>query len=350
MQREKMRYGLIIAIIALISFLIFMLTSLALGLRHQNSAAIRSWDATSIALSAQADDQLPASLLTQAEVAAYQAQDSAAAVMGYSLTPIQAAHVESQNLPFLGIEPDSFLAQQLHLTAGTMFAQPDQVLLAADFAAAQDIAVGDTIELGADHATYTVSGLVADAYLSVSPVIYGDFSEWSVLRDLPAAAGASAVVAQQELQANSDAALENTSVLAIGDFIQELPGYAAQNATFSAMILTLAVVTFVVIAVFLYILVLQKLPNIAVLRAQGVPAGFLIRSVLLQAVLMTFCGLVLAAVAMALVLLVVPSGIPTFVSLPLLAAVALALLLMAVLGALIPARQIARVDPLTLIG
>lgn len=39
-KHEKLRYGLIIAMIAMISYLIFILTSLALSLAQENTAAI----------------------------------------------------------------------------------------------------------------------------------------------------------------------------------------------------------------------------------------------------------------------------------------------------------------------
>ena len=44
-KREKLRYGLIILMIFLISYLIFMLSSLAIGLADENTQAINSWDA-----------------------------------------------------------------------------------------------------------------------------------------------------------------------------------------------------------------------------------------------------------------------------------------------------------------
>lgn len=55
-------------------------------------------------------------------------------------------------------------------------------------------------------------------------------------------------------------------------FINKLPGYTAQNSTFELMIGFLFVISLIIIAVFLYILTMQKMPNYAVLRAQGIPS------------------------------------------------------------------------------
>ena len=63
-KHEKLRYGMIIAMIALISWLIFILTGLAQGLGNQNTAAIDSWNFKSIALNKDADVNLRQSLIT----------------------------------------------------------------------------------------------------------------------------------------------------------------------------------------------------------------------------------------------------------------------------------------------
>lgn len=69
-KHEKLRYGMIIAMIALISWLIFILTGLAQGLGNQNTAAIDSWNFKSIALNKDADVNLRQSLITSEQISA----------------------------------------------------------------------------------------------------------------------------------------------------------------------------------------------------------------------------------------------------------------------------------------
>ena len=120
--------------------------------------------------------------------------------------------------------------------------------------------------------------------------------------------------------------------------------------TFEFMIGFLMVISLIVIAVFLYIITMQKLPQYAVLRAQGIPARVLVSAVLIQAVLLTIIGLILGAALTAGTFLVVPAAVPLAVNLPLLSGVSVALIGMALLGALIPVRTILKVDPVTVIG
>lgn len=67
-KREKLRYSLIIGMIVLISYLIFILTSLALGLAHQNTDAINSWKINSVVLNQDANVNLSQSLITDQQV------------------------------------------------------------------------------------------------------------------------------------------------------------------------------------------------------------------------------------------------------------------------------------------
>lgn len=64
-KHEKLRYGLIILMIFLISYLIFMLSSLAVGLASQNTQAIEGWKAQKIVLNKNANVSLSQSILTK---------------------------------------------------------------------------------------------------------------------------------------------------------------------------------------------------------------------------------------------------------------------------------------------
>ena len=64
-KHEKLRYGLIILMIFLISYLIFMLSSLAVGLASENTQAIDSWSAKKIVLNKNSNISLSQSILTK---------------------------------------------------------------------------------------------------------------------------------------------------------------------------------------------------------------------------------------------------------------------------------------------
>ena len=63
--RNKLRYSLILTTIFLIAFMVFFMTSLALGLVRNNRAAIDNWQATGVVLSDYANDNLTASFIPE---------------------------------------------------------------------------------------------------------------------------------------------------------------------------------------------------------------------------------------------------------------------------------------------
>ena len=66
-RHEKLRYGLIIAMVTLIAYLIFILTSLAFGLAGENTQAINSWDAKSVVLNKDSNINLSQSTITNVQ-------------------------------------------------------------------------------------------------------------------------------------------------------------------------------------------------------------------------------------------------------------------------------------------
>ena len=116
--------------------------------------------------------------------------------------------------------------------------------------------------------------------------------------------------------------------------------------TFEFMIAFLMVISLIVITVFLYILTMQKIPNYAVLRAQGIPAAYLIGATIDQAVVLMVSGTLGALLLMIASKAVMPSSVPMLINWPLTGILSLALVVLGVAGSLLPVRMISRIDPL----
>ena len=63
-KHSKLRYGLVIGMIFLISYLVFFLTGLAYGLAEDNKTAVDKWRADRILLSDKANNNLNMSTIT----------------------------------------------------------------------------------------------------------------------------------------------------------------------------------------------------------------------------------------------------------------------------------------------
>ncbi|MFT8414156.1 MAG: FtsX-like permease family protein, partial [Oenococcus oeni] len=99
-----------------------------------------------------------------------------------------------------------------------------------------------------------------------------------------------------------------------------------------------------------YILTIQKIKNYAVLRAQGIPAKILVIATICQSAILVVSGLIIAALLTILTAVFIPTAVPMSFNLPILLSVAVGLIITGLIGALIPARIIVRINPISVIG
>jgi len=344
-RHEKLRYGLIVGMIVLVSYLVFVLSGLAYGLAQQNTQAISSWQASKIVLNSDANDSLSQSLLTK------QTTDKAKltqheAYLGQAGVVAKAKGQAKLSAQFLGISQQQFIYRRVKVTSGHKPVTNRQIMVDDSFKT-NGYHLGDRVTLNSTDTTYKIVGFTHNAKLSVAPVIYGTLGTWRTLSHVTSDFQANGIVTER---ASFQPKVAGLSTLTMGQFINKLPGYSAQNTTFTFMIGFLMIIAMVVIAVFLYILTLQKLPNYAVLRAQGIPAKVLVTTTLSQAMLLVVGGLVLGAALTLATVLALPAGVPMGFNIPLLAGVTGGILLTGLVGALIPVKVILNVDPVSVIG
>ena len=183
--------------------------------------------------------------------------------------------------------------------------------------------------------------------MNVAPVIYGQLSTWKALKGVTTTTAASAIVSKRVNYQASNNALKTYS---ISKFINKMPGYQAQNLTFGLMIGFLMGISLIVIAVFLYILTMQKLPNYAVLRAQGIPSKILVGATISQSLILVLSGLIISTILTIITALSMPAAVPMAFDIPILIIVGIGLMIMSLIGGLIPVRSVLRVDPISVIG
>lgn len=338
-KHAKVHYGLIIAMVTLIGYLIFMLLGLMLGLANENTAAIDAWSTKTVVLSKGANVNLNQSLIKTADLPPLKAGDS---LVGQSPVVISrqtgAAHKQSAQL--IGLRADQPIYQHLELVSGHRPQKPRQVVLAANLRT-KGYRLGDRIKLAGQKQSLTVVGFAKDGMLNMTPIVYGNLQLWQAVKGGPQFA-ASAIFSQRTFQ------LDTTALKAYprATYVNKLPGYTAQNKTFAAMIGFLMIISMIIIGVFLYILTMQKLPNYAVLRAQGIPGRTLTVATVSQAAVLMVSGGLLSLLLTRLTMLGLPASMPFQLSWPLAAVLTGALVLLGTVGALIPVKLIQRVQPL----
>lgn len=342
MKFHRLRYSLIIGMVALIGYLILMLMGLMTGLANENTAAIKSWDTRTVYLNKNANESLNQSLVTKEQAGKLNHHEALVATV-----PVVMNHVghksSKQSMYFLGLDRDQYIAQhKLELTSGHKLRRSNQVVL-DDSLKAKGYHVGSKVKFSGQKTTYHVVGMVKNAKLNIAPLAIGSLGTWQQLKGTGSQFVAGGIFSDRNLNSNRHSQLAKYQV---NSFIQKLPGYSAQNMTFEFMIGFLMVISLIVIAIFLYILTMQKLEEYAVLRAQGIPVSTLVKATFAEALLIMLGGVVISLLLTWVTSLAMPSAVPMLLKGSQMVMVACGLIIIGTIGALLPVRVIVKISPL----
>lgn len=344
-QREKTRYGLIIFMIFLISYLIFMLSSLALGLSDENTQAVQNaWHTQSVVLNKNANVSLSQSVLTKDDVKNIKLNNKDAYV-GLAGLVAKSKDRPTMSAQFIGLNKDQYIYKTEQIVAGHKADSDHQVTVDESFKQ-KGYKLGDKITLNGSTDKYKIVGFVQNAKINIAPIVYGSMATWKTLKMGAPNIYASGIISQNKL----DVKTKNLKTYSVKTFIDKLPGYTAQNMTFEMMIGFLFVISLIVIAVFLYILTMQKMQNFAVMRAQGIPSKTLVGATIAQSVILVTIGSLLGLLVMAIFAVALGSKVPMNFTPTIMISGVVGMILMGIIGSLIPIRQILKVDPAQAIG
>lgn len=347
--KEKARFGLIVFVIFLVSYLTFFLTSLAYGLATSYTQGIDKWNATGLVLQRDANNTITRSLLFESDYKSFVNNDTAALGVGGATIKQD----ESKDVSIFGIESDGFLAP--NIIDGQTLKLPHDIIVSNKL---KDIGIklDQTITFKGSDYSYRVVGFTDKATFQTAPIIYMTLTDWrEITSDLAGMKGMKddTTISAVVTRGSTDSARysnDNLQWLSIRDFAFKLPGYQAQVLTFGLMIGFLIAIASFVLAVFMYILTLQKKSVFGVLKAEGVPNSYISISVMLQIAILSAIGLSIGLVTAVLSGVLLESKVP-FATNPLyIVVIILLFLIFAGLGGLASVRAVTKIDPVKAIG
>lgn len=341
-KKEKLRYGLVIAVILLVAYLIFILSALAQGLAGQNTAAVNSWKTQSVLLSKDANGNLAQSMVTKQDMP--ETSNKNQVTVGLAQGILKSGNAR-QAATFIGLSANGVIQKQTVLQSGH-WANGDSEVVLSDQLKSDGFKLNQRVQMGQSNQEYTVVGFAKNALYNMAPVVYGSLHDWAAIKGVSSEFSGSGIVSQGKQTTNNT----NLQVLSKKQLFDKMPGYAAQNQTFLFMIAFLIVISIVIVAIFLYILTMQKIDNLAVLRAQGIPSRYLIQNTLVQTVLIMVVAVGLGTLLAGLTAQVIPTSVPMRFDLALILWTAITLVATGLIGAIIPMRIIAKIDPVSVIG
>lgn len=352
-----MQFALIALIVTLISYLVLMINGLGVGLNELAGSALRSWDADAIAYSDESGLSVIRSELSSDTVRRIAAQPGVedSAPLGYVAANYRDAEGRIDSAAFIGFEPGSIGEPPVVRGQRLTSSDGDGLLADKSFLKAAGLNVGDTVTVSLRLSTreFRILGEIDEGAFFFQPAVYVLLSTWQELKygSSQGAPAASVVL----LKGDGLPGLRGDGFEAVSKDVAfaNIEGVEGQQSTVSALRWFGYLIGAMVIGVFFYVLTMQKVPQIGVLKAIGAGDVFVFRQLLIQVLVVTIAGLAVAvplAWATGQALASTPNAVPISFTTGTFVTTSVALLVTAIVGALFSIRQVSRTDPIIALG
>ncbi|MCM0578334.1 ABC transporter permease [Staphylococcus aureus] len=341
-RRNKLKFGLIIGVLTMISYLLFLLSGLANGLINMNKEGIDKWQADAIVLNKDANQTVQQSVFNKKDIEnKYKKQ----ATLKQTGEIVSNGH-QKDNVLVFGVEKSSFLVPRL--IEGHK-ATKDNEVLADETLKNKGFKIGDTLSLSQSDEKLHIVGFTESAKYNASPVIFTNDATIAKINPRLTGDKINAVVVR-DINWKDKKLNQELEAVSINDFIENLPGYKPQNLTLNFMISFLFVISATVIGIFLYVMTLQKTSLFGILKAQGFTNGYLANVVISQTLILALFGTAFGLLLTGVTGAFLPDAVPVKFDVLTLLVFAIVLMIVSVLGSLFSILTIRKIDPLKAIG
>jgi putative ABC transport system permease protein len=336
----KGRFLLMTTVIALVAFLVVMLSGLTEGLASQNTSGISELSATHIVFAESPDG----ASFTQSRIDV-SAQESWASVEG--VTDAAPLGITRSTL----VTDDSVVPIAVFGTEVASFISPESLsdgstaVVTSEVADTYSISNGDRVRIGDVEFTATI--VDGDTSFSHSPVVWVDLESWQTIAG---AADTTSVIVLDADNSVSAEAVDSAIIVPLDKTFSAIGSFSEENGSLQMIRWFLLVISALVVGAFFTVWTIQRRHDVAVLKAMGASTRYLLVDALGQASIVlvgaAFVGGTLGFLAGQLLSGVVPfsSGLGSTVT-PLASLVVIGLA-----GAALAIRSITKVDPLSALG
>lgn len=358
MKKEKLRFLMIILVTALIAYLVYFLSSLAYGLAQINRTAIDHWNAEGIVISKSANGNIYGSIIEESDLKAL-GFDLINAININTSTAYIENETEPYSLVFMGVDLDNDVLVP-EIVEGRLSEESLEIVVSNNIKKDVDVNLGDHIKISSSDMNFKIVGFTQNSNYNTVPVVYAKrelvsdaMMIYSTDKDSDIITSPTPNMPDRVSALVSFAVIEQSVLdpydlvyIDIDDFIKQLPGYQAQVLTFSLMIASLALISSIIIGIFMYILTMQKKSIFGVLKIQGYRNLFIMKSVVYQAILLTSVGFIIGLMSTILTVTLLPSKVPVAIFWQLYVLITVFAILCSLIGSLFSARSILKIDPL----
>lgn len=370
--RSRGRFLLVSLVIALITVLVLFIAALGEGLGNGNREFISKLNGELIVFQQKSDFVIGSSRLDRDRVGAMRRLPGVAEVGAAGLTNVALILPDKPaplKVALIGVEPGKPGEPQVlqGRQLGTNLSR--EVLLDRNVVLRSNLKLGDTITIRSTQGTQDefyqlqVVGVTDGQQYFLQPSIIVPFFTWDRIRpkseaEINTASGVSNIIivkledpltAPQMKKTITDN-VAGVEVATIPEAIEAAPGYTAQQVTLQTQAGFSLVIGALVIGGFFQIQVLQKIPQIGVLKAIGASNLTVAAAAVYQVTLVTIIGVLLGRLGTYLLSLGLPPIVPIVFSGPSTLLAVMALMVIGPLGGLVSVRYAVRIEPLRALG
>ncbi|MET7771718.1 ABC transporter permease [Nocardia sp. NPDC005366] len=342
LRAARGRFLLITLVVTLVALLVSFLGGLAAGLAHQNISAVQSLRADALVFAdTGADPSFDASALTPEQIDIWRAAAGRTGTVdpvGISRTEAGRTGAPPTAVALFGVT-SPVVGDRAATEAGT-------VVLSNGVAKALHASPHDTVTLGGR--LFTVSAVRGDDWYSHTPVVWMTPADWQSVSPRAGAATVLAITGVPDRDAADAAA--HTTATGMSDSLSALAAYQAENGSLTLMTVLLFAISALVIGAFFTVWTIQRMPDIAILKALGATSGSLVRDALAQAAIVLVAGVGLGLAITALGARALGDALPFELGPATTLLPAGALIALGLLGAAFALRFLFTTDPLTALG
>ncbi len=369
--RNRGRFFLFSLVIALITTLVLFIAALAEGLAFANKEYLSKLDAQLIVFQNNVDTSITASRIGRSKLNSIRRVQGVQSIgsIGFSSGSLIFPNQPKLDVSLIGIEPGQPGDPPVFVGRNLETSRANEVVIDRRIADRAGVRIGDIINIktiqGTEEKQYQVRvvGQTDGQQYLFQPSVFLPYRTWDIIRPQGAAtAGLVELVSNivaVKLETPADQKLvadrihnevEGVEVADIPTTIQSLPGYSAQQSTLSTQQAFTLLIGVLVVGGFFQIQLLQKIPQIGVLKAIGTSNVSVAGAVVMQIIIVTTFGVLLGGLATAALAYGMPGNVPiVFTGQSVGLAVGL-LLAIGPLGGLVSVFRAVSVEPLLALG
>lgn len=347
----KKKYFLIEGLVILMIFMVMFLSGLTNGLERIVSSAIETMDASYFVLDEDAEGNVPYSMLTDEQVTAVEdlSVDDLSELNIQRSTFTTDELKDSQDIHYFAVEEDSKLLPEI-IEGDGLSGKEGQIVLNNTFKD-DGIEIGDTLTDSNGETTLTVVGFTKDAMYGHGPVGFISQETYTAIfqEENPQYTFRPQAFATDD-KAVLDEKVDGTEVFEKQALIEKIPGYSAEQSTLQMITWVLVVASAAILAVFFYIISMDKRHQFGVMKALGMGMGTISFQQIAQVLLLATFGVIIGDLLTIGMASLLPAAMPFHLDMKDMLLISAAFIVITVLASLLSIRRIAKIDPIEIIN